>query len=117
MSSRDIGIVALVVVGILILLPLLGGMGMMGGGPMMGPGIMIGPGFAGRYGWGGMHLLGGLFRLLIIVGVVLMVTSAVRRQGAVSAGAAEAPLEILKRRLAKGELSREQYDELKKEVS
>jgi len=117
MSSRDLGIVALVVVGILILLPLLGGMSMMGGRYMMGPGMMGGGWSAGRWGWGGMHLLGGFFRLLVLVGVVLLITSALRRQGAISPGTAEAPLDILKRRLAKGEITREQYDELKKELS
>ncbi len=117
MSSRDIGIVALVVVGILILLPLLGGMGMMGGYGM-GPGMMNGPWSGGRWGWGGgMHLFGGLFWVLILVGIVLLITSATRRQGAPSPGSAEAPLDILKRRLAKGEITREQYDELKKELS
>ncbi len=116
MSSRDIGIVALVVVGILILLPLLGGMGMMGGYGM-GPGMMNGPWSAGRWGWGGMHLLGGLFWLLILAGIVLLITSAMRHQGAAPGAPQEAPLDILKRRLAKGEITREQYDELKKELS
>jgi len=117
MSGRDIGIVALVVVGILILLPVLGGMGMMGGWGM-GPGMM-GPWAGGRWGWGGgMHLLGGLFWLLILVGIVLLITSALRHQGAAPAGGAqEAPLDILKRRLAKGEITREEYDALKKELS
>ena len=117
MSSRDVGIVALVVVGILVLLPLLGGMGMMGGGYVMGPGMMGGPWSAGRWGWGGMHLLGGLFWLLVLAGIVLLITSAMRHQGAAPGAPQEAPLEILKRRLAKGEITREQYDELKKEVS
>jgi putative membrane protein len=120
MSGRDIGIVALVVIGILILVPVLGGMGMMGGGRMMGPGMMSGPWAGGRWGggWGaGMHFIGGLFWLLILVGIVLLITSAMRHQGAAPSGSAEAPLDILKRRLAKGEITREEYDALKKELS
>jgi len=122
MSGRDLGIVALVVVGVLILLPLLGGMSMMGGWGMMGPGMMapgMGPGGGGRWGGGwGMPFFGGIFWLLIIVGIVLVVSSYARRNGASApAGAGEPPLDILKRRLAKGEIAREEYDALKKELS
>lgn len=61
MNARDIGIIVLVVIGVLILLPLLGGGGMMGGVGMMGPGMMGGP-WSGRWGTGwGMPFLGGLF--------------------------------------------------------
>lgn len=122
MSGRDLGIVALVVVGVLILLPLLGGMSMMGGWGMMGPGMMapgMGPGGGGRWGGGwGMPFLGGTFWLLIIVGIVLVVSSYARRnEASAPAGAGEPPLDILKRRLAKGEIAREEYDALKKELS
>ncbi len=121
---RHAGIVALVVVGVLLLLPLLGGIGMMGGWGMMGPGMMGGgwsgaPWADGRWagGWG-MPFLGMFFWLLILVGIVLVVTEIVRRAGAgAPAGQDEAPLEILKRRLAKGEITREEYDAIKKELS
>jgi len=122
MSGRDLGIVALVVVGVLILLPLLGGMSMMGGWGMMGSGMMapgMGPGGGGRWegGWG-MPFFGGILWLLIIVGIVLVVSSYARRNGAsATAGVGEPPLDILKRRLAKGEIAREEYDALKKELS
>ncbi|MDQ7858794.1 MAG: SHOCT domain-containing protein [Armatimonadota bacterium] len=116
MSGRDVAIVALVVVGALILIPLLGG-GMMGGwgmGPgMMGPGMMGGQWY-GR--GGGPFLLSGIFWLAILAGVVLLIVSLVR-QAPPRAGGEEAPLEILKRRLARGEISREEYDALKRELS
>jgi putative membrane protein len=117
MSGRDVGIIALVIIGVLILAPLLGG-GMMGGWGM-GPGMMGGQWYGGRGGWGwGMPLIGGLFWLAILAGVVLLVTSAIRHQGpSRSVGAEEPPLDILKRRLAKGEISREEYESLKKELS
>lgn len=123
MSGRDIGIIVLVVIGVLVLLPLLGGLGMMGGGGMMGPGTM-GPGMMGPWGgrwgaWGsGMHPLGVLFWVLILVGIVLVISSVVRRDSlGTPIGRSEAPLDILKRRLASGEISREEYEALKKELS
>jgi len=114
MSARDVGIVVLVVLGVLILLPLLGGAGMMGG--LMGHGMMGGP-WGGRWGWGwGLPLLGGLFWLLVIVGIVLVVTSLVRRGEPTTAGGGESALDILKRRLARGEITLEEYERLKKEL-
>lgn len=116
MSGRDVGIIVLVVIGALILLPLLG-MATMGGWGMMGPGMM-GPGLGGRWGGGwGMPFVGGVFWLLILAGIVLVVWSYARRNGAAAAGGGEAPLEILRRRLAKGEITREEYDAIKKELS
>jgi putative membrane protein len=120
MSGRDVAIIALVVIGVLIVIPLLGG-GLMGGwgmGPgMMGPGMMSGGWYGGRWG-GGLHLLGGLFWLAVLAGVVLLVVSLVRQQApSRPAGGEETPMEILKRRLAKGEISREEYESLKKEFS
>ena len=65
-----------------------------------------------------MHFFGGLFWVLVIVGVVLVINSLVRRGGvALSTGPTETPLDILKRRLAKGEITMEQYEALKKELS
>jgi putative membrane protein len=115
MSGRDIGIIALVIIGVLLLVPVLGG-SMMGGWGM-GPGMMGGQWYGGRGGWG-MPLVGGLFWLAILAGIVLLITSAARHQGpSRPAGAEEPPLDILKRRLAKGEITREEYESLKKELS
>ncbi|MDQ7842004.1 MAG: SHOCT domain-containing protein [bacterium] len=121
---RHAGVIALVVIGVLLLLPVLGGIGMMGGWGMMGPGMMGGgwsgaPWADGRWagGWG-MPFLGMLFWLLILVGIVLVITSFVRRGGmGAQAGQDEAPIEILKRRLARGEVTREEYDAIKRELS
>lgn len=114
--GRHVGIIALVVIGALVLLPLLGGIGMMGGWGMMGPGMM-GGGWSGAP-WAGGGWVGMLFWLLILVGIVLVITSFVRREGpAAPGGQDEAPLEILKRRLARGEITREEYDAIKKELS
>lgn len=65
-----------------------------------------------------MPLLGMLFWLLILAGIVLVITALVRREGTgAQAGQDEAPIEILKRRLARGEITREEYDAIKRELS
>ena len=83
MSSRDLSIVLLVVLGVVVLLPVLGmslGVGGMGG--MMGPGHM-GRGMMGGWygggsgwGWGGV-----LFLVLVIAGVGLITRGCVGEAG------------------------------------
>lgn len=108
MTSRDLTIVLLVVLGVVVLLPVLG-MSFWGGG-MMGPGGMMGRGMMG--GWGPGFGFGGAFGLLILLlvigGVVLIVTGLTRKGPAV-----DEPLQILRARLARGEITKEQFDELK----
>ncbi len=105
MSSRDLGIVLLVVLGVLIVLPVLG-MSLMGGWGMMGPGMM-GPGMMGGWGYGPGFGFGPLV-LLLIGGLVLIVLAFTRKEPK-----GEEPLELLKRRLAKGEITKQQFDELR----
>ncbi len=102
MNSRDLGIVALIILGVLVLLPVLG-MGMGGGWGMMGPSMMGGRGMMG-YGFG----LGPLAFLLLVVGVVLVVLAFTRRDGK-----SDDTLPILRARLARGEITKEQFEELK----
>lgn len=109
MNTRDWSIVLLVVLGALVLLPVLGmsfGFGGMGG--MMGPGMMGGRGMMGGWygggGWGGL-----LFLVLVIAGVVL-ITRGLLDKG----GRADDALAILRQRLARGEITTEQFEELKR---
>lgn len=108
MTSRDWSIVLLVILGIFVLLPILGmgfgGFGMMGGRGMMGPGMM-GGWYGGGFRWGGL-----LFIALVVVGIVLIARGLLGRPAASSDGA----LEILRQRLAKGEITKDQYEELRK---
>lgn len=90
---------------------------MMGGWGHMGPGMMGGQWSGDRWGGWGMPFLGGLFWLLILAGIVLVIVSLVRREAAPPPAAGEPPLEILKRRLARGEITREEYEAIKKEIS
>ena len=76
---------------------------MMGGGGMMG--------------FGGMGLLGGIIGLIlnlaILIGFVLLVVWAVKRfTSNNSSPALQSPKEILQARYARGELTREQYQQM-----
>ena len=89
------------------------GRGMMYGFPFArGGGLMFGFPFIG-----GIGML--LFWLLIIVGVVWLISALASRNAspaATNAPAApmgESPLDILKRRYAKGEINKEQFEEMK----
>ena len=76
---------------------------MMGGGGMMT--------------FGGMGLLGGLigliFNLAIVIGIVVLIVWAVKRfsSGNLSTGG-QTPREILQTRYARGEITRDQYQQL-----
>ncbi|HSC71281.1 MAG TPA: SHOCT domain-containing protein [Candidatus Methylomirabilis sp.] len=84
---------------------------MMPGGGMMG---------WGGFGGSGMGFVGWIFMLLfwglIIVGLVLVVRWLwdQRRPGT---GGADAPIEILKRRYARGEISKEEFDRMKQDLA
>jgi len=63
---------------------------------------------------------GGLFMwliLIVIVGIVLyFVFNQSKRTGNQIGPKRETPMEILKRRYAKGEITKEEFDELKKDI-
>lgn len=105
----------LIAVGIFVLLML--GLLTLGGG-MMG-GHMVAPEGIGDRGWmWGLGMgLGGLMMLLfwgvVIIGIVLLVRQ-VGRTG--SESPREAPIEVLKRRYASGEITREQFEQTKQDL-
>lgn len=103
MNSRDLTTVLLVVAGLFVVLPLLG-MLMMGAG-MMGPGMMAWRTAPGGWGWWGFGLI---VPLLFLGGIVLVVLTLRRGVGP------EDPAALLKLRLARGEITPEQFEELKK---
>ena len=77
------------------------------------------------YGYGGMGLLGGLIGLIVsiavLVGIVLLIVWAVRSltggpsQWKQSSGS-QSPADILKVRYARGEITREQYQQMMKDL-
>jgi putative membrane protein len=116
-------VIALAVLALIVLLgPLLGG-GILGMSGMMGPGMMWGqggPGPAGGWGWGLAMGLGWLAMLAfwgaVIVGVVLLVRALSRPSPGASGRGEEDALAILRRRYASGELTREQYEQMRQDL-
>jgi putative membrane protein len=85
-----------------------------------GGGMMGWAGYGG-YGGYGMGIFGGLFMLLfwalIIVGLVLLVRWLWDHNRTAGAqGGSESSLEILKRRYAKGEINKEEFDRMKRDL-
>ncbi len=111
-TSRSVLITIAVVLGVLFLFPALMMGGMFPFGGMMGG--WMGPRFGG--GWG----LGWLFPLVfwgaIITGIVFLVRGA-GQNGAVSPPPrGETALDILKKRYARGEITREEFEEMKRDL-
>jgi putative membrane protein len=118
-------VLAVILIVVLVLL-LFGGVGMMGlgGFGMMGPGMMGGYGGYGMHGFGtsfgvGYTSVGAILALvfwaLIIAGVVLLVAWLFRSSGAATP-AANSAMELLKARYAKGEITKEQFDAIKRDL-
>jgi putative membrane protein len=107
-SARVTGIV----IALVIILLVVTGLFVSGGWGMMGPGMMG--------GWWGFPFMGPIFGLvlvgLIIGGLVWFVQSMSRGESRLGSGqtAAETPLEILKHRYAAGEITKEQFEEMKR---
>jgi putative membrane protein len=78
---------------------------------------MMGGGMMGMHGFGGMGLFGGwiglILNLAIIIGIVLLIVWAVRRftAGSASSGG-QTPREIVQARYARGEITRDQYQQI-----
>ena len=102
-----------VIVAILIIVPLI--IGLVGGWQSYGYGMM-GLGMMGGFGWGWfMPIIMIVFWGLVIWGIVALVRG-------VSAGSTgpsaqtDSALEILKRRYARGEITKQEYEERKKDL-
>ena len=71
----------------------------------------------GNYGWGmewGWPFFGPVFWILIVIGVVYFVRSLA---GGKEKGVQESPLDILKRRYARGDIDRDTFERMKKELA
>ncbi len=78
---------------------------------------MMGGCFSGGIGWIGM-ILSIIFFIAIIVGVILLVVWIVKRMthSPIEPKSDMKALEVLKERYAKGEINKEQYEEIKKDL-
>jgi putative membrane protein len=79
---------------------------------MMGGGMM---------GYGGFGLIGLLFNLVIVIGIVVLIVWAVKRfsSGSINnqTSGTQSPREILQARYARGEITREQYQQMLQDLS
>ncbi len=88
---------------------------------MMGPGIGMGPGMMeGGYGMGWIWtiiMIG--FWIAVIMGVIFLIRwlAITTRTGGQSARPEDSALEILKRRYARGEINKEEFEEKKKDLA
>lgn len=77
-------------------------------------------GFGGMGGFGGWGIFNSIFMLafwiLIIVGIIFLIKYLVTQSGS-QKSSSESPLEILKKRYAKGEITKEEFERMKKEIS
>lgn len=113
-----------ILIGLFALALLLGGVwfGYAGARPYGSWGMMGGPGMMGGYGFRPMGWAGGLGMLLVwglvIAGVVWLVRSVTRGTGQSNIGShsSESPLDVLKRRYAGGEITKGQFDEMKRNL-
>lgn len=122
MQGRNTGlIVAIIAVAVLVIIffGLLGGGMMMGYG--LGPGRMMGLGFGyGGFGFGWIYaILMGVFWLLVIGGVIALVIWLLRpgrMAETISGPPTNDALQILRERYAKGEITKEQYDQMRQDL-
>jgi len=77
---------------------------------------MMGYGYSmmGGFGWIGL-----IFNLLILIGIVVLIVWAVNRfsSGWNQSNKSQSPREILQARYARGEITREQYQQMMKDLS
>lgn len=76
---------------------------------------MMGGNMFGMYGFGGMGLIGLIFNLAILIGIVILIVWAVKRFNSgspVPGASAQTPREILQSRYARGEITRDQYQQM-----
>lgn len=75
--------------------------------------------YYGGYGW--MGWLGPIFMLifsiLVIAGLVLLIRWLLAQGRSPGGGGGKAPLDILKERYARGEISKEQYEQMRRDLT
>lgn len=111
-TSRSVLITIAIVLGVLFLLPAFLMAGMFPFGGMMGG--WGGPGFAG--GWGLWWLFPLVFWGAIITGIVFLVRAASQGSAGSPSQGGETALDILKKRYARGEVTREEFEEMKRDL-
>jgi putative membrane protein len=68
-------------------------------------------------GGGSMMFWNPLFWILVVIAVVLLIVWLVKQRTAVQSRGEESALDILKKRYAKGEITKEDFEQMKKDIS
>ena len=68
-------------------------------------------------GMGWWMLFGGLLTIAFWGAIIYVVVALIRRPGRTTPAGGEEPAEILKRRYARGELSREEYERMRRDLA
>ncbi len=105
-----------IIVAVLVVLPLVFGLisGWQGGGwGMMGPWMM------GGFGWMWLMPVFWIFFLGLIIWAVIALVRGVSQPGGSNSGSSrpDSALEVLKKRYARGEINKEEYEEKKKNLA
>ncbi len=115
-SVKTALIIGVIIVVVLTILPL--ALGAVSGWQHDGGWGMMGPGMMGFGGWWFMPIFFILFWGLVIWGIVALVRGLSGSKGSGPAPpTADSALDILKRRYARGELNKEEYEEKKKDLT
>ena len=69
------------------------------------------------WGMGGWMFIGMAFMVFFWGGIIFLVVWAVKRMSGRGPAASHTPLEIARERYARGEITREQYEQFKKDLS
>ena len=83
------------------------------GGYGMGPGMM---GWGYGMGWFGMIFMA-IFWIAVIVGIILLIRWLWLSTNKGKPGTEDSPLEILKRRYARGEINKEEFEQKKRDLT
>lgn len=80
--------------------------------------MMHGFGYWGGFGGWGIfnYILMLAFWILVIVGIVFLIKYLIVHSSGQQKSSGENPLDILKRRYAKGEISKEEFEKMKKDL-
>lgn len=79
------------------------------------PGIM-GPGMMVSFGWGWLMPIFMIFFLILVIWAIVALASGATLSRADSSPRIESALEVLKKRYARGEVSKDEYEEKKRDL-
>ena len=107
-----------IIIAVLIILPLVFGLisgWQYGGWGMMGPGMM-GPWMMGDFGWMWLMPIFWIVLLGVIIWAVVLLVRGLSKSTGSDSSKADSALEVLRKRYARGEITKREYEERKKDL-